>query len=330
MSILDEMVLVPPHIQPLNSRRPLRDRESSTRLTASLFPHPRSSFQLSVPWILGSTHRAQAGPSWNTLCQRIKSMGTAIQCPLEDLESVPMEAIPLRIACQPNEQPISIANLQSADFVELTCRSSMDETWGWPPEIGQVENLSAWVESIRIACGGSTPLALGLPVGVDSQAIREFARSTADVLAIHAEACSSDELIVETLTRARSILNESEGSRRPILLRSSHTSPEHLVKLLALGASIITIDSALADLWKTQVETPIGFLSRVQAGMPASAECPILARIQLLSHSLLSALAPFPSDSNSFEATAIGSLRQRLRATSARAARLANIPHLGD
>jgi len=276
-----------------------------------------------LPWILGATGPDQVGTQWNDLCKALKTFGLAIQCPASDMENVPLESIPWRIARQPIESSFSSAEFQSADVIEVPLFSAKRGVWGWPPELGGVQNFVDWIEAIRLSSGGKTPIALGLPVGVDSQAIELVVAAKVEMMSFHASPLDPDEIVMECLVRARRIMQRADH-RGAIWIRTQHSRAEHLVKLIALGATKVTIDGALEELWLDALpEQPSGFLSSVRSSIGKKGECPILGKLKRLNAALLGVL-DVSHDSP------LAELRHRLRASSDRAARIAGVPHLGD
>ncbi len=323
MSLLDEIVLLPcalPWLRPL--RLPAQS-DPLEQLSIRLGRNPQVGLQLRAPWILGSTGPARASSAWEQLCKRIKSFGLALQCQASDLEKVPIELVPLRIAGQLVEQPFSASEFESADLIEVTLKSARDDRWGWPPELVRDENLSAWISALRLSGGTSTPIGIGFPIGVDAHSVESIVLAGADFISLHAQHCASDELIVESLIGVRRTLTAVGCVDVPVLLRTAHYQPEHLVKLLALGASMITIDDFLANCWIEQSEQQSGFLTSVQKNIATKAGCPISAKIQELNRTLAQSLG-------TDEHPTIGGMGLRLRATTRQTAQLTRIPFLGD
>lgn len=320
MSILDEIILLPPSLAAINPL--VFDANLNAAQRTAILNKNSDIATIRVPaWILVRTTPKQVGARWMDLCRQLQSLGSAIQCSSSDFEAIPIGGSPKRISQQAIERPFSAAEIQSADVVEITLHCAGRDQWGLPPEIGDSRNLIHLMESIRQAVGSSSAIAMGVPIGLGTEDIETILTAQPDILSLKSHTSTSDELTVATLTRIRSVLPNFSAQDLPILVETDHCQPEQLVKLIALGATGVSIDRVLEDLWEEKPEIPGGFLSTVQSGLSEKASCPIQARLSLLSRTLLRSL-DWTSD------RPLTMLRERLRATSDRAARLAKIPIL--
>ncbi len=314
MSFLDELVFVPGKMSPLSPSAPLS--------SASVVFGPRGGarpVQAQAPWIVGQTLPQQAGSQWVDLCTRLSQRGLVLDCPAAALEKVPVSSIPRRLFQQRVNTALDMPNLQSADIVEVTCQSALQSTWGWPPEIETTSNLSNWLSAIRRVIGSQTPIGLGLNVGCDDQAIQSACDAETDFLTLHAS--SSIELLAETLGRLRA--QRTQATRNlTIIVRTSSKSIEYLLKILALGASAVTIDGYLSDLWQASGNSMSSFLgTRIPTATP-SGPCPIAERIDSLQQKLSELMASTASNNTN-------DLGQSLRALTPRASQIAALPMLG-
>ncbi len=314
MSFLDELVFVPGKMSPLSP--------STSLSSASVVFGPRGGarpVQAQAPWIVGQTLPQQAGSQWVDLCTRLSQRGLVLDCPAAALEKVPVSSIPRRLFQQRVNTALDMPNLQSADIVEVTCQSASRSVWGWPPEIESSSNLSNWLSAIRRVIGSQTPIGLGLNVGCDDQAIQTAFDAEADFLTLHAS--SSIELLAETLGRLRAQRTQAKRNLA-IIVRTNSKSIEHLLKILALGASAVTIDGYLSDLWQAAGNSMSSFLgTRIPAATP-SGPCPIAERIDSLQQKLIELMASTASNNpNDFG--------QSLRALTPRASQIAALPMLG-
>lgn len=326
MSILDEIAILPPPVS-LFSGWKRSARDWSLLPPIQLSRYAPSSIQLRSPWVLGAADSKLVGPHWKGLCRVLKSMGMAIQCAAAELEMVSMESVPIRICRQLVDAPLGAAEFQSADVVEVCLFAEQRRQWGWPPELGTEQNFADWVEAVRLTLGGSTPVAIGLPVGVDEPTIQKVLAARIDILSIHAETLEADELLVDCLARVQRALQQA-SSPALVWARSAHARVEHLIRLIGLGASMVSVDAALKELWKDAPEGTGGFLSSVRVGGEKSNEAAIADQLNSMNTALFDALdfhlVGETGDSPREE------LGQRLRATTDRASRIARIPWLGD
>lgn len=314
MSFLEELVFVPAKMCPLTpSARPS---------SASVVFGPRGGVrpvQAHAPWIVGQTLPQQAGSQWVDFCTRLSQRGLVLDCPADALEKVPVSSIPRRLFQQRVNTALEMPNLQSADIVEVTCQSASRSVWGWPPEIESSSNLSNWLSAIRRVIGSQTPIGLGLNVGCDDQAIQSACDAEADFLAIHAG--TSIELLANTLGRIRALRNQSTNNLT-IIVRTNSKSIEHLLKILAMGASAVTIDGYLSDLWQATGTSMSSFLGTRLPTTTTAGPCPIAERLEAIQQKLNELMASTSSAN-------LNDLCQSLRALTPRASQIACVPMLG-
>lgn len=329
MSILDEIVLLAPEFRVLEALDSLEPLDSlappSSMGPHAIEPSPNSepARQLPLPFVLRETSQEQVGTRWNELCGLLKSYGLAIQCPAAQLQGVPGNSVPIRMAKQSIDESFLAGEFQSADIIVLSLRSVRLDSWAFPPELGSEANLPHWIEAVRQACRATKPIAIELPMGVDTKTLEKVVAAPIDILSLVADSNMPDEIIVESLVRARSILRSHSQSDLPIQVQSRHSQPDHLIKLLGLGGSVVAIDGVLNELWAESPDLPRGFLSKVESRVNEKSECPIHRKIRLLNQAFFSAIDLRCS-------SPLENLGQRLRALSDRAEKIAQIPFLGS
>jgi hypothetical protein len=109
----------------------------------------------------------------------------------------------------------------------------------------------------------------------------------------------------------------------PLLVRTPVKRAEHLVKIISMGASAVTVDGYLADLWQHSAHSVSSFLGTKLPSTVAAHKCPIAEHLEHLQVKLIDALQTTRSSSPA-------ELTSWLRALTPTAARLANIPLTWD
>ncbi|MCR9294785.1 MAG: hypothetical protein NXI32_18860 [bacterium] len=198
--------------------------------------------QLGLPVMLRQMRAQHLAALWKDFCSLLRQAAIPVHCSLEELEPLPAAAVPMRFARRYNRQPLQMLDVATADLLELSLRSSAHE-WGWPSELVTTNALPAFISSVRAAAGGNTPVGLELPVGADVADIELAVNSGVDFLTLHGSAF--DELSVWGISRARQIANKIARASFPIVVDLPLQKIEHLPKCLAIGASVVAIDSLL-------------------------------------------------------------------------------------
>jgi hypothetical protein len=307
--VLDEIVFAPTPMRPLCPDRSANPLNMGCDFTVGTTGMRR----FSGPWLVGHTTSAQAGYRWSDLCDRLKCRGLLLDCPSSMLEKVAVSSVPLRVCQVQLDQPLDPVELTSADIVELTCRSVETRQWGWPAEFTNGCTLTDWVQSIRII--SHSPVGLGIPATCDRQSLQQALSAQPDFISLHGLESTIAHLI-HTLVQIGPLAQEQSGRSLPIIVRTNLSRPNDLVKLICLGASQVTVDAALSDLWPKNSSTGSNLLFS-----PRSEACPIVQRIDALTGNLSQHM-------RIYQATQLSQLRNSLRCSTDAACRLTQLPSL--
>jgi hypothetical protein len=319
MNILDEIVFTIDSFPKLN---PLPDPLNQS-LKVKLPPrNGRSELELPTPWIFCGLNSAVHPKNWPSVCQQLVDCGVSIEFPTAASSGPPAGSAAKRLYRLEIEQPLRAARSNGASLIEVTCRSALRSQWGWPPEVNTPDLLEAWLLSIRAALGDGIPLGLGFPAIASKSVFLQAARLDIDFISIHCEPSQSLDCTVHALTSLRQTLDDANRSHLPIIVRTRSSNPEYQVKLIALGASMVSIDNLLRIPENKKGELSEGYLSSLRTHNDDSTFQTIRMTIQDLSDQLTGILSSTGSQCPA-------QLQSTLRATSSRAADLARIPYLG-
>lgn len=317
MSLLDDILLFPAPLAPLS---PLAAQyQTSFSLGGKENSRP---LQIGGQWVVGQTTPIQTAGRWPDLCARISERGLLLDCHVAALEELPVASIPRRLFRQPVGTSIMLDDLQSADVVEITCQAPGSNIWGWPPEVDSNERMSEWVNSVRHLVGKNTPFGLGVVAGVDDKSIQALSNWPIDFITLYSD--GAIELLVDSVSNLRTQLKKL-NQQLPIIVRTAVKRVDHLIKIISLGASAVTIDGYLADVWKQPATSSKGGFLGTQLPTTGATKikCPVREHLDTLQAKLLEALQTTRSRSPS-------ELTASLRALTPTAARLARIPMTGD
>lgn len=246
LSLFEELVFAPPSLtftppsMSVNTSLALEVKGSNRKL------------QFAMPWFLRQPPQPMLTTRWPAFCGTLRAQGIPMFCRVEQLEEVSAMQLPIRLARRELGQPFDPQELRTADALEIDCFNSAANFWQWPLELVGPERLSRFVQAARDATASLTPIGLSLPGGacdVDLKLCIEAECDFVTLVSVAAEVAACEAIMVEGLTRARDLF-QSAGARIPILVVSPLQKPEHALKLLALGASAVCIDSLVNPLIK--------------------------------------------------------------------------------
>jgi hypothetical protein len=205
-----------------------------------------------MPWFLRKPPQPILASRWPAFCAKIKTHNIPMFCRVDQLEQVSAAQVPLRLARRELGQPFDPRELKTADALELDLYNNSSNAWQWPLELVSPERVCSFVQTVRDATASLTPIGLSLPSGasnVDLKLCLEAACDFVTLVSAEGESAGSEAVMVEGLTRARELF-QAAGQPMPILAVLPLQKPEHALKLLALGASAVCIDSLVNPLIK--------------------------------------------------------------------------------
>lgn len=268
--------------------------------------------QLRSPYFIRMLTTAELGAAWTPLCSVLRRHEIPIFSSVESLGRVPAASIPARWSGRPVDEPFQSTELTTADLFEVSCLSRDQRRWIWPREIS-AERLDGLLRSVRAAAGGDTPVGLNIPLGCHVSDLQRCLAADIDFISLsctHTLAQSADAQLrspaavgvaaggllsgiflagdLHSVVLCRQILQQLKRPQLPLLVTAPVVDFEQAHKLLALGASAVSIDhivrqSIAPDMQfsqeeKSESDLPFRLPSLPQRGAPASkhAELPHL------------------------------------------------------
>jgi hypothetical protein len=243
-SILDELVFAPSEIPELD---PMRNQDRSIALGVR---DSARRLRIGSPWFVRGFAFESLGKSWSALCGLLRAADIPIYASCESLEVVPAAAIPKRYAKRFSNEPLVTLELKTADAFELDCRSRASLQWAWPAEFDSASKLATFVSAVRSATGGTTPVGISLPVGASKVDLQKCDAAKADFVVLIDDSGSLNAdaaLVLSGLAATHPSFIDAQQPNFPIFLVADPRNIEAAIKLLALGATAVSLDTLLRD-----------------------------------------------------------------------------------
>ena len=194
-----------------------------------------------LPFLCRNLCVERVGSDWPDFCAAIREMGLAIACPVDSLEDVPAAAVPTRMTRLHQGEALNAMEVATADLIEFSLADSNGTYWGLPQEIRKVERLGAFLDALREAAAGNTPVGIEVPLGIESSDLELVAKAGPDFLTL-----SHDERFgVSGATVSATVVvvaKQAEELGLPLILNLPSVTKAQAFKYLALGVDVISID----------------------------------------------------------------------------------------
>jgi hypothetical protein len=247
--------------------------------------------------------------------------------------------VPLRFARRGCDEGFDTLELETAEAIEISCsrRLQAGSIAQFPLEISAWHELKVLIDTLRDLSSSGTPIGLGIVAGDVGADIANALAARADFVILELPTSTTPaqpsaaelDMLVWSVVAARAACTNAHAPYFPIYVDAALTRADDLIKLLALGASAVSIDAlAQACLPATSAPAasyPKGMLSGI-GGLPKATTAnvsPLESKLTELIAALISRL----------QQQQIGHVRDlasnQLRALSEPAARLAAVQLLG-
>jgi hypothetical protein len=203
------------------------------------------------PFFVRGLSPANVSVRWPAICGLLRRHGLPIFSTVAELTAVSAADSPARIAVRNLNQPFAKSELSCADAIVLN-NQDLRGFWVWPYEVDGPHDLQRLVGILRQATEGQLPIGMTLPLGAKQADLRVCIESKIDFLTL---AFSSENLAMGSsniasftalsVHAARRFCVESGMVNLPILVDSPITASEHLIKLLAMGATAVNVASVI-------------------------------------------------------------------------------------
>lgn len=256
------------------------------------FTHP-------VPFFARRPPVDPAEQHWPAYCGLLKDFGVPLQSPVASLERLSVANVPLRLAKRHLDEPFDALELETAEAIELSCVASTPggELAQLPLEAAAWPELKALIGCVRELSGGATPIGLGMLAGDVVSDVGSALATGADFVILQFSSADQEltpaefDRLVWSVAAARGACIHAKAARYPIYVDAPVTESDDIVKLLALGASAVSIDALAATVLPASSRgraTPHGMLSGIGglAPQPVASIKPLESKLGELSESL--------------------------------------------
>ncbi len=224
------------------------------------------TLQLRSPYFIRALGIAEAAAAWGPLCSALRRHSIPIFTSAESLAKVPAASVPARWSGRASDEPFQAVELTTADLFEVSCLTRESRQWRWPNEIA-IERIDGLLRSVRAAAGGDTPVGLGVPLGCHPSDLQRCISADIDFISLSCAAttagaadtrsrhvaasraanaaCDSDDFSateLHSIVLCRQIAQQLSRPQLPMLVSAPVMTIEQAHKLLALGASAVSID----------------------------------------------------------------------------------------
>ncbi len=270
--LLDDLVF---HASALPPAAPRSTQVISTGL--ALRAPSGSGLKLRYPLFCRRLSINETGTRWSACCATLRKWGIPLFASVADLEGVSASEVPPRIASRALDQPISRVELLQSDAFELA-NQDLAGTWSWPYEIDNPRELKHLVKAVRDASGAEVPVGVSLPLDARHADLRACLEANLDFLTLvqcpetlAGSAASRLNHLAINLVTIRRWCRELQNPVLPILMDAPVSHADHLIKLLALGATAVNVSelirSALGQFKSDSSESK--FAESLLGGRPA-------------------------------------------------------------
>ncbi len=253
-SVLDEVVVTPVALMP--AMPPGYGPAISTALAIETATGRK--LQLNAPFFAKGLASSQIGANWPVICGILRAKGLPIYATVQELQSVPAPQVPARIAQRFLGQPLIHNEVNLADAFELANCNRNGNGWSWPYEIGSGRDLKTLVTTLRSATQGEVPIGMTLPLHAKPADLRMSLEASVDYITLthcsESLASRAEDIVSQSafgIVSARKLCAQFGRAKIPLLLDAPITDHEHLVKLLALGASAINVAALIRNAMPT-------------------------------------------------------------------------------
>ncbi len=202
---------------------------------------------LNKPMVLYDCPSLRLREAWPSVCAALRNADVGVFGTAGSFESVPAESVPLRIAQTFAGEPIEFDDIASADAIQVNCWQRKTKNARWPSEAGG-DQLAAYMDAIRIGAGGDVPVGVGFQVGVCAPDVVTALEAGAEFVGVYSDDPFVSIQHVVALRRIRAACIAAEKASLVVIAALPAAKPDEMLKLLAVGASVISVDSMLSPL----------------------------------------------------------------------------------
>ncbi len=236
------------------------------------------AFQLRSPYFVRALGPTELTAAWGAFCGLLRQHDIPIFSSVESLDGVAAASVPARWSGRLVDEPFQATELTTADLFEVSCLRGDGKQWSWPSEIPSgidakiaakiaAEHLDGLLRSVRAAAGGDTPVGLSVPLGCHLSDLQRCLNADVDFISLSctpvvappagsqaiqaaANRSAASELRsggllageLHSIVLCRQLLQQLNRPQLPLLVTAPVMDIGQAHKLLALGASAVSID----------------------------------------------------------------------------------------
>ncbi len=291
----------------------------------------KKHFQQAVPLWSRRPPMNPTDASWPAYCGLLKDFGIPLQSNVAALESLSVTNVPVRFAKRSIDEPYVAMEIETAEAVEINCvkKTGKLSVAHFPHEIQDWPELKVAIECLREIASSHTPIGIGIPAGDVAADILNALAAKADYVVLEfPETTTGTDLdfILWGVSTARAACTRIANF--PIYVDAPILELDHFVKLLAVGASAVTIDALARQCLPAPTTAPSSIPRGMLSGLGTfpSAPAPSVSPLETKLQEIISCL------SGQLARLQLSELRQlnksHLRALTETAARLCGIEPL--
>ena len=253
------------------------------------------TFMQAAPLFARRSPMTNGDVNWPVFCGLLRELGISLQTSFSEVESLSDANVPLRTLRRGYDEGFDLVDLSSADTVLLDCvvAAAGQKFSRLPLETAAWHELKQLIEGLRQIVGFNTPIGLAMSAGDIYTDVSNALAARVDYVVLEFAEMSSQTAValnhlVWSVVAARNACAHSGSPSFPIFIDAPLTNVDHLIKLLALGATAICIDAVAASATPVEpppsLQVPKGLLSGI-GSLPAKSSAnvqPIAAKINEL------------------------------------------------
>lgn len=294
------------------------------------------TFAQSVPLLARRPPFASNHPLWPAYCALLKQLGVPLQTIAASLESLAVADVPLRFARRELDEGFDCLELETAEAIEISCAGTgtLGRAPQFPLEISAWHELKSLIDTLRELSTSQTPIGLGMVAGDVHTDIGNALAAGADFIILEfphratSQEPTADDLdtLLWSVVAARGAVEQTGRLHYPLYVDAGLARIDDLIKILALGASAVVIDTLVSHSLTAPVASPSvphqGMLAGI-GGLPKASTAPSIAPLAQKLEQFVEALRFRLRQQGLSHVRELTS--QHLRATTHDAARLANV-----
>lgn len=205
----------------------------------------KTSVRLPIPLVLREVSCVSSKRRWPRVCQLMRQHSIPVYATAKSMQEFTADCVPVRLAECFAEQGFEAADVTTADAIQVNCWASGAGRASWPIGVGK-QQLASYIHSLRIAVGGDAPVGVGFRITACQTDIAAAIDGHADFIGLISNTAQLSIQHLVAIRRARQASRAAGRADLPIIVSLPVTAVEDVVKLIALGASVVTIDGIVS------------------------------------------------------------------------------------